>query len=305
MELKNIFNDDDDDDDVRNYEFFVEIVETLRELGGSATGRKVREKIISEKQVSDYLMQKEIENKYSMSKSINFGATGLRKLGFLRQAKESPYGVWQLTDKGINANTVEFDQSEMVAEAWGNARNKTKQIAKIEDAGTIQVSEDAIIDQWKTDLLRELRSMTWDKFETFSRKLAGAMGIVIDKRIGKKLANDKGIDGYLEENGIRKFQVAIQAKRYQDTNTVGEPLMRDFLGALSGRYKEAAYGIFITSGYFNKEAIETARQSSKPITLIDGEKILELAEKYPEELELKPVTTYELGDFYANTEEEE
>ena len=52
-------------------------------------------------------------------------------------------------------------------------------------------------------------------------------------------------------------------------------------------------GIIITTGSFTAEARrEATRDGAPPIELIDGEKLLDLLEKF--EIGLKPVTTFEV-----------
>ena len=62
---------------------------------------------------------------------------------------------------------------------------------------------------------------------------------------------------------------------------------------------QADYGVFITNGRFTNAARQAAREGS-PITLIDGNDLVELVIKY--ELYITPVKTYVLDEFY-NLEE--
>ena len=58
---------------------------------------------------------------------------------------------------------------------------------------------------------------------------------------------------------------------------------------------QADYGVFITNSRFTNSARVAAREGS-PITLIDGNDLVELVIKY--ELYITPVTTYVLDEFY-------
>ena len=115
---------------------------------------------------------------------------------------------------------------------------------------------------------------------------------------GISISNDGGIDGYGYHMGddFRTTRVVIQCKRYT-INPVGEPDINQFLGAMNKF--QADYGVFITSSRFTTKAREAAREGS-PITLIDGDDLVELIIKY--ELFVTPVTTYILEDFYRNDE---
>ena len=66
--------------------------------------------------------------------------------------------------------------------------------------------------------------------------------------------------------------VYVQAKRWQ--NPVGREQIQNFVGALVG--KHAAKGIFITSGEFNKNALEYARGVQHRVIPIDGQRLAEL-----------------------------
>ena len=87
-----------------------------------------------------------------------------------------------------------------------------------------------------------------------------------------------------------------QCKRY-NVSPVREPEINQFLGAMNKH--QADYGVFITNGRFTNAARQAAREGS-PITLIDGNDLVELVIKY--ELYITPVKTYVLDEFY-NLEE--
>ena len=53
--------------------------------------------------------------------------------------------------------------------------------------------------------------------------------------------------------------------------------------------------MFITNSRFTKAAKDAALEG-RPITLIDGNELVELVKKY--KVYVKPITTYELLDFY-------
>jgi len=88
--------------------------------------------------------------------------------------------------------------------------------------------------------------------------------------------------------------VLFQCKRY--TKSVVPSQVRDFRGAMSGR---ADKGIIITTGTFTAEAKrEATRDGAPPIELIDGEKLIDMLERF--ELGLNPVKTYELDHLFFN-----
>lgn len=60
----------------------------------------------------------------------------------------------------------------------------------------------------------------------------------------------------------------------------------------------AEYGIFISTSDFTREAIRTSREGTRVITLINGDQICDLVEKY--QFYVEAVTTYKLGSFYTD-----
>ena len=159
------------------------------------------------------------------------------------------------------------------------------------------INEGNILDDVKVQLQEAIKNMSPAKFEQFSRLLLTKMGIKFTNK-GISISNDGGIDGYGYHMGddFRTTRVVIQCKRYT-VNPVGEPDINQFLGAMNKF--QADYGVFITSSRFTTKAREAAREGS-PITLIDGDDLVELIIKY--ELFVTPVTTYILEDFYKNDE---
>ena len=84
-------------------------------------------------------------------------------------------------------------------------------------------------------------------------------------------SGDGGIDGkgIAKINGILSFHIVFQCKKYQ--GAVSSTHIRDFRGAMSGRTDK---GLFITTGYFTRNAVkEASREGAPTIDLIDGEKL--------------------------------
>ena len=109
------------------------------------------------------------------------------------------------------------------------------------------------------------------------------------------MSGDHGIDGYgyFESDEFRTAKVVVQCKRYID-NPVSEPEIDKFKGVMMSF--NADYGIFITTSYFTKQAQSKAVQGGNTVTLIDGQRLVELIEKY--QLHITPVQTYVLDDYY-------
>lgn len=115
-------------------------------------------------------------------------------------------------------------------------------------------------------------------FEKLLIKLLIKMGFGWDKeKAGLHTGgpNDRGVDGVIYEDQLGLERVYIQAKRYKKDNGVGSSEIHQFIGAMNT--KNANKGVFITSSYFTKNAIEEANDVRNiSLVLIDGEKLSEL-----------------------------
>ena len=121
------------------------------------------------------------------------------------------------------------------------------------------------------------------------------MGVTLDKERGIVHSGDHGIDGfgYFTSDEFRTSRVAIQCKRFT-TGAVSEPDIDRFKGIMDSF--NAEYGIFVTTSYFTSQAKKKATQGSNTVTLIDGQQLADLVEKY--QLHITPITTYTLDEYY-------
>ena len=116
------------------------------------------------------------------------------------------------------------------------------------------------------------------RFEHLVVGLLGKMGYGYGQVTGK--SGDQGIDGILSQNTLGLERVYVQAKRY-DSNSIGEPEIRNFAGSLDGQ--GAAKGVFITTSTFSDTARQMARDISlgnKSIRLIDGRELAQMMIKH-------------------------
>jgi len=86
------------------------------------------------------------------------------------------------------------------------------------------------------------------------------------KAIGK--TGDGGIDGIIKQDKLGLDIIYIQAKRWQIGNTVGQPEIQKFAGALAGH--GAKKGVFITTSSFTKAALGFILKNDTKLVLIDG-----------------------------------
>ncbi len=133
----------------------------------------------------------------------------------------------------------------------------------------------------RQELLDRVIAAPPDFFERLVVNLLVAMGYGgsledAGRALGK--SGDGGVDGVIDQDALGLDRVYIQAKRYQQGNTVGGREIRDFFGSLD-RFK-AAKGLFVTTSDFTKDARETAGLLSKRIVLIGGDQLAALMVRY-------------------------
>ena len=124
----------------------------------------------------------------------------------------------------------------------------------------------------RQQLAEFLQSMNPYKFEHLIKRLLEAMGYE-DVEVTAP-ANDKGVDVVADiELGISRVREVIQAKRQK--GSIGRPIIDQLRGSLP--FFDAVRGTIVSTGGFSKQAKEVAfYQGAAPITLIDGDRLLDL-----------------------------
>lgn len=129
------------------------------------------------------------------------------------------------------------------------------------------------------EILTKLKSVSPSFFEKIVVELLVKMGYggsIQDagKAVGK--SGDEGIDGVIKEDKLGLDQIYIQAKRWE--GSVGRPELQKFVGTLAGQ--GAKKGIFITTSYFSKDALEYSPKNETKMVLIDGVKLAQFMIDY-------------------------
>lgn len=103
----------------------------------------------------------------------------------------------------------------------------------------------------------------------------GYGGEINNSGLVTKASNDGGIDGIIKEDVLGLGRIHIQAKRYNPENSVGREEIQKFVGALA--VAQSNKGVFITTSYYSKGAIEYVENlnGSTTLVLIDGKQLAE------------------------------
>ncbi len=121
-----------------------------------------------------------------------------------------------------------------------------------------------------------LATMPWEDFEYFVRELFDKMFNANGGEVKvTRASHDGGVDAIaFDDDPIRGGKFVIQAKRYN--NVVPVSAVRDLYGTMI--HEGATKGILVTTSFYGKESYDFAKD--KPITLIDGQALLGLLNKY-------------------------
>lgn len=144
----------------------------------------------------------------------------------------------------------------------------------------IQNQIDLINNQLVDELYELIMSNSPWFFEDLVVKLLIKMGYGgLDDKSGyvTPCTNDGGIDGIIDEDVLGLTQIHIQAKRHKKENKISSETMKNFAWTVEHNNPK---GVFITTSFFTKGAIEVAKESSAKIILIDGEKLIKLMIEY-------------------------
>ncbi len=121
-----------------------------------------------------------------------------------------------------------------------------------------------------------LASMEWEKFEYLVRDLFAKMFSEggAEVRVTQS-SRDRGVDAIIfDPDPIRGGKFIIQCKRYNNVVSVSD--VRDLWGTVM--HEGAGKGILVTTSHFGPDSIEWSKD--KPITLINGNNLLSLFQKY-------------------------
>jgi hypothetical protein len=121
-------------------------------------------------------------------------------------------------------------------------------------------------------LATNLERLGGHEFEDLVEQLLLKMGFTTE---GRKPSADGGVDIVaISSLPLVSGRYIVQCKRYD--HPVSSPIIRDLYGVVMS--ERANKGILITTSSFTSDAVEFAHE--KPIELIDGNKLIDMLEKY-------------------------
>jgi restriction system protein len=277
---------------------------------------EARQRIASEFKLSDQELAERLASDTTtvFMNRIGWAVQYLKAAGAIKSIRR---GVYQITDRGlsllkskpseITAKTlrqfpefVEFhDKGSGSEAATGTVTSANETKATPEES--LERSYQALRDALATELLETIKNGTPAAFERIVVDLLVAMGYggsVEDagKVVGK--SGDGGIDGTIKQDKLGLDFLYVQAKRWKDV--VGSQEIMKFSGSLTK--KHANRGVFITTSWFSKDALEYVEEMPQRIILIDGKQLASLLIEY--NVGVAPAKTYTLKrmdqDYFEN-----
>lgn len=241
---------------------------------------------------------------YVFDNRVGWARTYLKKAGLLDSPKRgfikiSPQGLEVLKKEPNKINVAFLKQYPAFVEFQfskrsENAEQQSKYLSSDKDVTPLESLEEGyntITKNLVSELLAQIKECSPEFFEKLVVELLVKMGYggsIRDagKAVGK--SGDGGIDGIIKEDKLGLDIIYVQAKRWE--NSVGRPQIMAFVGALQGQ--RARKGIFITTSYFTKEAVDYVKNIDTKVILVDGEMLASYMIDY--NIGVSKVASYEI-----------
>ena len=238
----------------------------------SGGGRRIYSRI---HWASEYLVQAEAISrpKRGYLQITDFGRELLRKNPngiSLEDVRNTP-GVLAWTERSIAKREARISGENESANISEQFSNDSSPIENVEAA--LNVMSSALVG----DLLDRIRNENPEFLEKLVLQLLLRMGYGASINDIEHLggSGDGGVDGVIHHDKLGLDKIYIQAKRFQESGSVGRPEVQSFVGALTG--KRATRGVFITTAKFSKDAYEYAQSlTGFTVVLIDGNELAKL-----------------------------
>lgn len=271
----------------RFVQYFNDVLEALRELGGSGRPSEIIDYITSHRHIDEIEQEVLSDGTLRYDKNIHWARFYLAKAGLIDGSKR---GVWALTEAGMNSTLNHRQAMEIFTHVQDQVRQVSDETtARVED---VPADEPALPEEsrHRAEVRQVLLQLPPAGFERLCQRIlreAGFEKVTVTGQTG-----DGGIDGTgrLRLNTFVSFQVCFQCKRY--TGSVGASTIRDFRGSIVGR---ADKGIILTTGTFTQDAKrEAQRDGAMPIELVDGEQIIDMLEEFEIGFSKRMITVYDV-----------
>jgi restriction system protein len=219
---------------------------------------------------------------------VSWALSYLNMAGLLEKPKR---GMYKINEIGIELlktpkNVNDFIEKQLAKREPTRQNKKTIQDEfKIDDSSNDFTPQEKLYSSFSNirksvyiDILNTILGKTPTEFEKLVVLLLQKMGYggeIKDSGLVTKASNDGGIDGIIKEDVLGLGRIHIQAKRYKLDTVIGREEIQKFVGALA--VAQSNKGVFITTSYYSKGAIEYVANLNGMTTLvlIDGNQLAE------------------------------
>lgn len=268
-------------------ELMLPVLRAVQQLGGSASNREINMTVIEQEGFSDEQLQITYPDRTDGPSVIWDRIDWARSYCKLSGMLDSPRrGLFLLT--GAGRDVLALDEPAARArlaelDRWvRNSRPKKRPTTSADGMVDTGPADEALVaaeveaevgTSWKQLLLHRMHQLSPDAFEELALYVLRQYGLELTRRGG---TGDEGIDGIgtapLSE--VFSATVAVQAKRYDPTSTVGRETVALFqrdAGAVG-----AERCVLVTLGRFSAPARKAAVSVTPRVDLIDGDRLCEL-----------------------------
>jgi restriction system protein len=225
---------------------------------------------------------------------VHWAKSYLKQAGLVKPTRRAHFiitdrGRAALANTSAEINKDFLEQFDEFKEFQSRQREVDPEAVAVNDEPATTATPDEILREahrkinatLSADLIDRIRESSPAFFEHMIVELLLAMGYggtseAAGRSLGK--SGDDGVDGVIDQDPLGVDQIYVQAKRYGEGNVIGAGAIRDFFGALS--LKKAHKGIFVTTSSFSPAAVQTARDLSSRIVLIDAVQLARLMIRY-------------------------
>ena len=218
------------------------------------------------------------DTRNEVSYRMAWARTYLKKCNIV---ENSSRGIWSL--RKTTEYKFPLDPAQIVREVR-NIQLNTKVDVLDKKEKNLEILDDEELEPWRNEIKQTLLELDPSAFERLTQRILREAGFIQVEVTGR--SGDGGIDGkgILRLNHLVSFHMIFQCKRYSKSVTSTE--IRNFRGSMQGR---AEKGLFVTTGYFTRDAQrEASRDGAPPIDLVDGEQLVEMLKNF--ELGVVPIT---------------
>lgn len=276
------------------------VLRAVLELGGSGSSREISEAVIESEGFSEDLLAVTYEGreKSILVDRLDWARSYCKLGGVLESPKR---GLFLMTDLGREiAALPDLEAHERLKEidhAVRRARRKKPKsdapVPQDDDAESPPEDDEG----WREVLLARLHKLSPDAFEHFVLFVLRAQGMEL-KRVGG--SGDEGVDGIGKAplSGVLSTTIAVQAKRYDPSKTVGRETVALFQSDATAAGAE--HGVLVTTGRFSEPARRAALSRHPTIDLVDGEKLTDLCLESNIGVAHSPVVNEDFFDRFEN-----